>query len=531
VTTADYLKVYDDITPREQKDLEKLTESYSQLKQELTEEQLVFMEAKFSSKMWRMNNLYTILDKDGVKGIMRLNKSQYRTLSEYKHGKKLILKSRQQGISTLFLAYYLDACLTKPGYQAGIQSYGQDEAEKLSKRALLMWDDLDTDIKSLLQITLVASNSKGMTFSNGSILKIGNFRGDTLQGLHVSELGKIAKKYPEKAKELKTGAFQAVGKNSKISVESTSEGASGMFFDMCMKAIGHKGELGPFDFQFIFLSWIIDPDCTINTIKPATAEQDIYFAELEKSLDIILTPQQRWWYVSKEDELGEYMKQEYPATPEEAFRQSVEGTYYKREYEALEIAEGLYNPHTPVHRVMDIGVNDENTVLYFQQNGDYVDIVYEYSNSGVGIEYYHNIDKELQKVYGFQYTTTFFPHDIKVLEWGNGKTRLKVVRSLGYRPQIVKKYKLLEGIETTRQFLKGKVRVDKTCERLITAIQMYRKKYDKRLEVFLAIPEHDDHSHWADALRYLACGLKQYSLDTTIAPLNDNSYQQDGFAI
>ena len=40
-------------------------------------------------------------------------------------------------------------------------------------------------------------------FSNRSTLRIGNFRGDTLQSLHVSELGKIAKDYPHKAKDVK----------------------------------------------------------------------------------------------------------------------------------------------------------------------------------------------------------------------------------------------------------------------------------------------------------------------------------------
>lgn len=99
----------------------------------LTDEQNKFLTEKLSSKFWRLNNLYTILDKDGNKIILRLNPSQVKVLTQYKHNRKIILKSRQQGISTLFLAYYLDDCLFKPGFQAGIQSYGQDEAEASSK--------------------------------------------------------------------------------------------------------------------------------------------------------------------------------------------------------------------------------------------------------------------------------------------------------------------------------------------------------------------------------------------------------------
>ena len=205
--------ITDQILEESQEDLkqrETLANSYSHRELNLTEEQQQFINEKLSSKLWRLNNLYTIRDKNGQKRTLKLNASQNKVLTKYKHNKKVILKSRQQGISTLFLAYNLDDCLFKPGYNAGIQSYGLDESDKLSMRARLMWEDLDPNIKGLMQLDVVSDNQKGITFSNGSILKIGNFRGDTLQSLHVSELAKIAKKFPDKAKELKTGAFQAV---------------------------------------------------------------------------------------------------------------------------------------------------------------------------------------------------------------------------------------------------------------------------------------------------------------------------------
>ena len=163
-----------------------------------------------TSKLWRLNHLYTIVTKNTKKVIMKLNYSQHQILQKYKHQRKIILKSRQQGISTLFLAYNLDSCITKHNYSAGVQSYGQDEALKLSQRAQLMWNEIPAAFKNALGVELLKCNQDGMFFSNGSVLRIGNFRGDTLQSLHVSELGKIAIKYPEKARELKTGAFEAV---------------------------------------------------------------------------------------------------------------------------------------------------------------------------------------------------------------------------------------------------------------------------------------------------------------------------------
>ena len=129
---------------------------------------------------------------------MKLNHAQNAHF-KIQHPKTITLKSRQQGISTYKIAEGLDKCLFHPHTQAGIQSYGQSESKKLSRKALFMWEMLDQDVKDFLGIKLIACNAEGFVFSNGSVLKIGNFRGDTLQGLHVSELGKIAKYFPQKA--------------------------------------------------------------------------------------------------------------------------------------------------------------------------------------------------------------------------------------------------------------------------------------------------------------------------------------------
>ena len=182
------------------------------------------------SKFWRLNHLYWIRDKDGKEVQLKLNKAQITVFRDYKHNKKIILKSRQRGISTGYAVYQLDECIFRPGTQAGVQSYGKDEAEKLKMKVDFAWEKLDNRIKEALNLSTNKDNTQMIEFSNGSTLKIGNFRGDTLQMLHVSELGKIAKKYPEKARELKTGAFQSVSVNNKITIESTAEGRSGLFY-------------------------------------------------------------------------------------------------------------------------------------------------------------------------------------------------------------------------------------------------------------------------------------------------------------
>lgn len=474
-----------------------------------------FLKTKLSSKLWRLSNLYKITNKDGNLQTMVLNRAQNTVLRQFKHNKKIILKSRQQGISTMAVAYNLDSCLFNANYSAGIQSYGVDEARKLKRKAELMWEELDNSLKKILNISLVTNNSSDMTFSNGSILKIGNFRGDTLQSLHVSELAKIAKKYPEKAMELKTGAFQAIAKNSKITIESTAEGKSGLFYDMWQKAVQRKNyvdstgtELTPFDFEPIFLSWVDDPDCNIDVPIEIPKNIEDYFTKLYKEHGISLTQTQKWWYAAKYEEIGFEIKQEYPTIPSEAFEKSIEGTYYQNEYKTLKYIDYTHDPALLVHSACDLGMNDTFSIGFFQitTNG-VVNIIMEYQDSGQGLAYYREIYDALAIKYGWRYGQMYVPHDVRVRELTSAKTRYDVLKELGFRPTLVKKHSLQDGIEATRQFLKT-VRINKDCEKIIAAIQGYRKAYNQQLGVFLDKPVHDELSHTADMLRYMAMGIK-----------------------
>lgn len=481
----------------------------------LTEEQRDFLANRLSSKFWRLNNLYKIRDKNGKLVTLKLNRAQIKVLKQFRHTKKIILKTRQQGITTLMVAYNLDSCLFTSGYSAGVQSYGNDEARKLQKKAQLMWEHFDENIKKLLGLTIIADNQNGMSFSNGSLLKIGNFRGDTLQSLHVSELAKIAKKYPEKAQELKTGAFQAIGKNNKITIESTAEGKQGLFYEMWTKAVTKAeiiaktgGQLSPFDFESIFLSWLIDSDCWLETEYPISKELEEYFLSLEAK-GIELEPQQKWWYAAKYEEIGKDIKQEYPTVPEEAFMQPVEGTYYETQFKNLNIANTELWTDNVVHMACDLGMNDTFSIGFFQVNSKgAVQIIGEHLDNSLLLEDYRDICEALAIKNKWTLGYILCPHDVMVRELGSGQ-RIDTMRKLGFKPIKVKRHSLMDGIQITREFLKYVV-IDGKCENIISAIQNYRKKYDSKLQVFLDTPVHDEFSHTADMLRYMAVGIKRF---------------------
>ena len=470
---------------------------------------------KLKSKFWRLNHLYWIRDKDGKEVKLKLNKAQITVFTKYKHNKKIILKSRQRGISTGYAIYQLDECIFKPGTQAGVQSYGKDEAEKLKMKIDFAWDRLDERLKTALGITTNKDNTQMIEFSNGSTLKIGNFRGDTLQMLHVSELGKIAKKFPEKAKELKNGAFQAVSVNNKITIESTAEGRSGLFYEMWTKAVAKQKTgmpLTPLDFQPIFLSWIDDEDCRINTPVSISGDQQRYFDDLEQQTRLVIPLEARWWWVAKYEELGFDIYQEYPATPEEAFAQSVEGTYYKHEYENLKLITNAYRPELLVNMSFDLGMNDTFSIGFVQNWIDkgvkHSRIIGYYENNGHGLQHYKDVLDYIAIDKGWTFNVTYVPHDIAVKELIAGKTRWQALLDLGFNPVLVPRHRVQDGIQATRDFLK-EVEIDaEEAIEVIDAVQNYRKKFDDRLGVYLDTPLHDKYSHTADMLRYMSMGLK-----------------------
>lgn len=480
----------------------------------LTAEQEEFVRTKLSSKFWRLNNLYKIRDKDANLVTLRLNNSQIKVLQKFKHNRKIILKSRQQGISTLYLAYYLDTCLFTPGYQAGIQSYGQDESDKLSKRAELMWNELDQNVKDLLGLKIVSNNQKGMTFSNGSELKIGNFRGDTLQGLHVSELGKIAKKFPEKAKELKTGAFQAVSTGNKITIESTAEGRSGLFYDMWRKAEElqlQEKELTDLDFQAIFLPWVDDPDCTLTSEVDISQTLQDYFVDIEHKLDIKLTDQQRWWYAKKKEELGDEMMQEYPTTPDEAFASARDGSYYGRLYrdhviKKKRIVKNLYDDNLDVSVAMDLGMRDTFVMVFYQQFKNELRIVDSYHNSGEGLKHYVDVLSDYAEYKGYSYDNIFVPHDAKVTELGTGKSRIQILAEYGVYARILPKLDVHSGIELVRKWMPN-MYIDSELQYIQDTFVNYSKQWDDKLGVWKDKPLHDEWSNPADAIRYVCLSL------------------------
>ncbi len=472
------------------------------------------------SKLWRLNNLYKIINKDGQPVTFHMNQSQHRVYAaSRKHPRVIILKSRQQGISTFWLVSYFDDAVFCPFLNIGLMAQGNDEAATLLERTKFLWDCLDDNIKAHMNVSLEKDNTKEFSLSNGSTIFIRvSFRSTTLQRLHISEFGKIANSNPKRAKETKTGTLQALGKGNTGAIESTAEGRN-MFKTMWDDAVlvQYSGQLATKDFYPVFLSWLDDPDC----VEPREQVVDEEAAKYFEKLGVPLRQEQKNFWIVQRRELGGDIHQEYPATPEEAFTAARDGSYYSRIYNESVVRKGgvrsgLYDPNLPVDVYFDLGVDDYAVMGFVQWYRGKWKLVHEYWNNGYAIQHYleYAVDQ------GYDLRALRFPHDIAVREQGsqhrNGlaKSREDIVnewkRAHGYkwRVDVLPRSSIEDGIEAVRRMLPN-LEIDPTCTYTIDCLLNYSKEWDDRLDTWKKTPLHNEYSHGADMLRQVAANTTE----------------------
>ncbi len=481
-----------------------------------------FLTRHLPSKLWRMNNLYTIVDKFGTKIKFKMRRAQHIVYAEsLRHPRLIILKSRQQGISTFWLINFFDDLITIKNLSIGLMAQGIDEASTLLDRTKILWSELDEEVKSFLGLSLVADNAKTFKLSNESQIFIRtSFRSTTLQRLHISEMGKIANKFPEKAKETKTGTLQAIAQGNTAAIESTAEGDN-LFKDMWDTAVTITDELSLKDFKPVFLSWLGDPDCRVKEDQTVTKIAQKYFDKLKEEHDIELDTEQKNFWIVQYRELGDRIYQEYPTTDIEAFMATKSGTYYAQLYmenvvkykRKLKFAE-LYDPNLIIQVSVDLGMNDTNVLTIFQTYRDQVRVLAEFYDSGQRISYYTDWLKDQPWFDNVKHV--ILPHDAEVTDLTSGETRKERFEiELRYNKAgqltdidvtVLEKTKSInDDIEMVRNSLTN-TWIAEDCEYLEGCYLNYRKEYDEKRERFRDKPYHNEHSNGADSIRYMVIG-------------------------
>jgi hypothetical protein len=225
----------------------------------------------------------------------------------------ILLKARQLGMSTYTAGRMTHRITNDRGKLAMVVAHDSESTETLFVISQRMFENLPQAIKpttkysSKRELFFDKLDSRYVVGTAGSA-SIG--RGSTIQYLHCSEIAFWPKK---SAKELYNGLEQAVpyGHGSIIIVESTANGTSGLYYDMWNSAV--KGENG---FTPIFFPWYEAPEYR----RPVPSDFERTPDEEVEAAKYGLDDEQLCFRREKIGLNGlDKFKQEYPATPEEAF--------------------------------------------------------------------------------------------------------------------------------------------------------------------------------------------------------------------
>ena len=250
----------------------------------------------------------------------------------------IILKARQLGFSTLTEGLIFHACATRRNVNALIVANREDATANLFRMSKLFYDELPAPVKPMLR----ASNAQELVFENPSKLRSerearpglrsrircataggrGIGRSDTLQCVHLSEYAFWPDGADGKASTL-AGILQAVPSlpGTMVVIESTANG----FEDF--KERWDAAVAGENDFEPVFFAWFENPDYSMPVV-PGTEwtpeERDL------KAAYRLTDGQLQWrrWCIA--NNCGgslDMFRQEYPASPGEAFLHSGTGVF------------------------------------------------------------------------------------------------------------------------------------------------------------------------------------------------------------
>ncbi|WP_295877277.1 hypothetical protein [uncultured Akkermansia sp.] len=504
---------------------------------ELSADQYREIQILLDDRLWRLNHLYWIIDKDARKQRFRMNWAQeelYRDL----HYRNDILKVRQLGISTFVAIFELDAALFIPDITCGVIDRTRPEAEKKMDKMQFAFRHLDylpphpTDEDKLIALIggMIKEQMEGTTFTKSDITFPNNstvyagtsLRGGTLQVLHISELGSIAAHDPKKASEIMTGGFNTVAKNGIIIKESTHEGGQyGLNYSLTVAAMDMVGKpLSKLDFRFFFFSWIEQDEYRLEGCRPSADPEMIkYFKSLEKDYNIILDDEQKAWYESMARTQGYLMRQEYPTVPDEALNPIAAGTIFGSQINRLRelgrlTSEFEANVFAPVYAAWDIGVADFMSIWLIQpgQDGKFY-LLDNITANGQTLDWYVGELRKREARDGYHIRDCLLPHDCQN-HVPAGTSFFASLERAGFSCERITRTKdRWASVDATRRLLRYAVIHARCSEKTyvpgmkegylsgVSALSNYKTAPPGTNGTLKTEPMHDVCSHASDALR------------------------------
>lgn len=263
-----------------------------------------------------------------------------------KPGRYIILKARQLGMSTFTEGYIYHDTSTRPLVNSLIIAHEERATLNLFNMSKLFYEESPLMIRPMKKY----ANGKEIVFENPTTddaEKIANpglrskitvatagttdaGRSGTYHNIHVSEIA-----FFPNPQNTMTALMQCVpdDPNTFVCLESTANGIGGYFYDMWNAAVA-----GENDFTPIFFPWFTDPNYTtpfltkkernafireVDALRPDSEGKMVHTDEWLLMAEFGLTYEQlNWRKKTIANKCGgdlDMFKQEYPATPQEAF--------------------------------------------------------------------------------------------------------------------------------------------------------------------------------------------------------------------
>jgi phage terminase large subunit len=207
-------------------------------------------------------------------------------------------------------------------------------------------------------------------------------------------------------------------------------------------------------------------------------------------------------------------------------KSTVEGAIYAKELAAAESEGRLtrvpYDRLKPVHTAWDLGWSDMVSIWMFQHIGFELHLIdYLQSNQNTVAWYLAELGRK-----DYVYDTDWLPHDAQAKTLGSGgKSIEQIMRTAGRKVRIVPRLSLVDGINAARTMFPNCWFDREKCADGLQALRHYHYEVDPDTGQFSRNPFHDEASHAADALRYMALSTQAAK---PAKKDDDDRYQRSG---
>lgn len=198
----------------------------------------------------------------------------------------------------------------------------------------------------------------------------------------------------------------------------------------------------------------------------------------------------------------------YPQIWEGKCLPAVAGAIYYDEIQAAQdegrIARVPYDPMLKAHVVFDLGWNDAMFVTIVQRVRSELRVIESVEDSHKTLDWW---SAELRKK-NMNWGTVFLPHDGEHRDFKTAKSAKEILEALGWTVKITANLRVEEGIRLTRMAFPQMVFDKDKAARIVQCAKRYRRSVNQQTNEPGA-PLHDEWSHGADNLRYVAINAEQ----------------------